>query len=658
MFSVPAAPIDPMMAEFKKRTNDCRSRLDEKDLGVWKRHTRDMLQTSNVIRDVRDRAAPELGTGAFLKMYEMLECWDLKPTSSDVRSVHLCEAPGAFISATNHYLRMHFGDELRLKWTGLTLNPHYEDNDPEAMVEDDKFILQTLSNWCFGADNRGDIRSAATIEMLRSSKSGAHLVTADGSIDCSANPNEQEAMVAHLHFCEAVAALHLLCKGGHFVLKMFTLFENDSVHLLYLLACTFESVKVHKPATSTQGNAEVYIVCKRFMANISDEVLVRLRAFVDPSTAGQVDLFDSQHLPKDFMGDMRKCADVMSRHMCTVIERNLRTEGKVNGWHNKDALQRLKQDVAKEYLDRTKIERIRDAWRLVPQELVGGSDLRSGLHASLGKRGRDSGTLEERREAKQGRVEGREANQAFGGEGSTRRSTLVAPASDAPTSAEDKPNYGTFAAKMMAQMGHRAGEGLGPDGSGRREPIEVQQRGSAGLGFESSMAGDAPFFLSTDGQDADELNCDAEAGASWRIECGSRFKTISMSKFCLRELLTKLLTMRREVLTDPALVSEERSPQLKLASLKFASCAMLQAHSHEKTFTHAEDALKLAHLDSLFGVCRQRTLQPFRFAVLAANTQGIAEYIAWRHGAQAHGRTVDELTVARSLARRHAVSSR
>ena len=36
-----------------------------------------------------------------------------------------------------------------------------------------------------------------------------------------------------------------------------------------------------------------------------------------------------------------------------------------------------------------------------------------------------------------------------------------------------------------------------------------------------------------------------------------------------------------------------RLPQLKLASLKFASCAMLQAHSHEKTFTHAEDALKL-----------------------------------------------------------------
>jgi hypothetical protein len=68
IFPPRVTPIDPMMAQFKRRTNDCRSKLDEKDLGVWKRHTRDMLQTSNVIRDVKRVAAPELATGAFLNM--------------------------------------------------------------------------------------------------------------------------------------------------------------------------------------------------------------------------------------------------------------------------------------------------------------------------------------------------------------------------------------------------------------------------------------------------------------------------------------------------------------------------------------------------------------------------------------------------------------
>jgi hypothetical protein len=194
---------------------------------------------------------------------------------------------------------------------------------------------------------------------------------------------------------------------------------------------------------------------------------------------------------------------------------------------------------------------------------------------------------------------------------------------------------------MMEQMGHRDGAGLGRDGKGMTEPIQTQQRGVAGLGYESMMAGDVPLFLSTDGRDAAPRSCDLEAAPSWDIRCGSPFQTISMSKFCLREQLVKLLTMRREVQTDSALVRKADSQQLRLAVVD-ASYAMLQAHSHKPIFTYARDALKLANLDSDFGVCRQSLPQPFRFAVLAANAQGIAEYIRWKHGPHAEGRTVDE----------------
>lgn len=45
---------------------------------------------------------------------------------------------------------------------------------------------------------------------------------------------------------------------------MFTFFECDTVCLLNLLAASFQEIKVEKPATSKEGNSEVYVVCQRF----------------------------------------------------------------------------------------------------------------------------------------------------------------------------------------------------------------------------------------------------------------------------------------------------------------------------------------------------------------------------------------------------------
>ena len=55
---------------------------------------------------LRDKLNVEIGTQAWAKMYEILVEFQLI-TSIDreqLISLHLCEAPGAFISALNHYL--------------------------------------------------------------------------------------------------------------------------------------------------------------------------------------------------------------------------------------------------------------------------------------------------------------------------------------------------------------------------------------------------------------------------------------------------------------------------------------------------------------------------------------------------------------------------
>ena len=169
------------------------------------------------------------------------------------------------------------------------------------MVEDDGFINETPENWFFGQDNTGDMRLPHNISATweRAAKMGQVLVvTADGSIDCSASPSEQEEVVAQLHYCEAVAAIGALAKGGAFVLKvcislarsdvsryaclhqhkplthththththtqMITLFEHSSICLVHLLSGVFEYTSICKPTMSNPGNSETYIVCKGF----------------------------------------------------------------------------------------------------------------------------------------------------------------------------------------------------------------------------------------------------------------------------------------------------------------------------------------------------------------------------------------------------------
>lgn len=49
--------------------------------------------------------------------------------------------------------------------------------------------------------------------------------------------------------------------GGTFVLKMFTMFECNTLCRMFILCCAFDSVHIKKPVTSKPGNSEMYVVC-------------------------------------------------------------------------------------------------------------------------------------------------------------------------------------------------------------------------------------------------------------------------------------------------------------------------------------------------------------------------------------------------------------
>ena len=114
-----------------------------------------------------------------LKFYEIFNTFDLIPEdaqrSEKVRSLHLCEAPGAFVASLNHFLKSHYNG-MDWQWVANTLNPYYEGNDLEAMLDDDRFILKTLSHWNFGVDGTGDLMNLANLDSLKQETGESHLV--------------------------------------------------------------------------------------------------------------------------------------------------------------------------------------------------------------------------------------------------------------------------------------------------------------------------------------------------------------------------------------------------------------------------------------------------------------------------------------------------
>lgn len=350
----------PVLQQMKADLNATKSLLNDMEPISWRRHTTWTNRAANVMNRVRQSAAPELLTQAWCKFFQLLHDYKLAD-SVPLRSFHLCEAPGAFILALQHYLRSACADDDydrgggdNWTWFANTLNPYYEGNDFKSTVTDDRLIFMTLDRWYFGQDQTGDVMSPEfRVERFLETSSdggGFHLVTADGSVDCQDDPAEQEATVAPLHAAEVAAALKLLAEGGHLVLKMFTFFERPSVSLLYLLNCVFRQVHVKKPACSKPGNSEVYVVCKSYRreALVSDHVTA-LTKLVASRRAFCVSGLDD--LPADFVSQVEECARYFKELQERTIRENIH-------WFQNDMdqpsclrLQSVKDKVASLYIE-------------------------------------------------------------------------------------------------------------------------------------------------------------------------------------------------------------------------------------------------------------------------------------------------------------------
>ncbi len=198
---------------------------------------------------------------AFFKLIEIYNTHHLLPSSDiPIKTFHLAEGPGGFIEATT-YLRKNTSD----LYYGMTLLEEKNINIPGWNKVD--FLLKKYPNIKLlnGVQGKGDLYNEKNLQyMIKHFSNSMDIITGDGGFDFSADFNKQESTAFRLIFTQVIYALVMQKQGGHFVLKIFDIFEECTIDILYLLNTFYEKVIVMKPYTSRYANSEKYIICKNF----------------------------------------------------------------------------------------------------------------------------------------------------------------------------------------------------------------------------------------------------------------------------------------------------------------------------------------------------------------------------------------------------------
>ena len=216
---------------------------------------------------------------SFYKMIEMcgmFNIFDPYINQKSIKSFHLAEGPGGFIEAFVH-TRNNPDDT----YYGMTL---ISDNINIPSWKKSKLFLQKNKNVVIdnGVTKTGDLmKKENLLYCLEKYENTMEIVTGDGGFDFSVDFNNQEQICTKLIFAQICFALAIQKMGGTFILKIFDVFTQATIDLLYILSNSYEKVFIVKPNTSRIANSEKYIVCKNFLLEKRQDFVIKLASIYD-----------------------------------------------------------------------------------------------------------------------------------------------------------------------------------------------------------------------------------------------------------------------------------------------------------------------------------------------------------------------------------------
>lgn len=259
-------------------------------------------QISNYDRDIKTMSEMYFNTDkngiisrAFYKLWEILMMFDIIPHKGSIKTLHLAEAPGAFVQATALYRQKFYNntDTKSDEYSCISIKGD--------IYFKEKLLKKTSNNIKILDIEDGDITKESVHKKLEKNINNVDLITADGGFVWK-DENYQEQEAYRLLLAEIISAFKTQKKGGAFVLKIFETFTNITIKLICLLNKYYENVIIMKPLTSRPSNSERYLVCLKFkginnkdidkLVNILNEINIHEKKNLYPT-----DIFPEYQIP-------------------------------------------------------------------------------------------------------------------------------------------------------------------------------------------------------------------------------------------------------------------------------------------------------------------------------------------------------------------------
>lgn len=202
-------------------------------------------------------------TIAWLKCYELLYTYKFFENVKDekINCFCLCEQPGAFIYAINHYIK----EELNKDFI-FTIQSLNNKINNDAFPPDIYLYKEYSDNYDYGPDITGDVTDINNIIHYRKSyfNNKIDLITSDCGIDCSDDFSKQESNLLDIIIGQIIIAIGLSSKGSNFFFKLFTIYEELTKQFIFLLKLLYNKVIITRVLATKITSGEIYCVCKNF----------------------------------------------------------------------------------------------------------------------------------------------------------------------------------------------------------------------------------------------------------------------------------------------------------------------------------------------------------------------------------------------------------